>query len=178
MIYEFNQIKPQIDPSVFIAPDAVVIGDVHIGKNSSIWFQTIIRGDVHSIRIGENCNIQDMSLIHVTKDKFSTQIGNHVSIGHRVTLHGCTLQDNSFVGIGATVMDGAIVEEFGFVAAGALVTPGKIVPSGMMAMGAPAKIVREITPQEREMILRTSQNYSQYKEMYKSTVSFKPIEIL
>jgi carbonic anhydrase/acetyltransferase-like protein (isoleucine patch superfamily) len=88
------------------------------------------------------------------------------------------LQDNSFVGIGATVMDGAIVEEFGFVAAGALVTPGKIVPSGMMAMGAPAKIVREITPQEREMILRTSQNYSQYKEMYKSTVSFKPIEIL
>ncbi|MCB1177477.1 MAG: gamma carbonic anhydrase family protein [Leptospiraceae bacterium] len=175
MIYEFKGISPKIDSSCFIAPDAVVIGDVSIGKNTSIWFQTIIRGDVHYIRIGENCNIQDMSLIHVSKGTHPVEIGNNVSLGHRVTIHGCTLKDNSFVGIGATVMDGAVVEEFGFVAAGALVTPGKTVPSGMMAMGAPAKIVREITEKEREMIIRTSKNYSGYKDFYLDSNTFKKL---
>ena len=175
MIYEWNKIQPRIGEEVFIAPDAVVIGDVHIGKGTSVWFQTIIRGDVNQIRIGENCNIQDMSLIHVTKDRYGVEIGNNVSLGHRVTLHGCTLKDHAFVGIGATVMDGAVVEEFGFVAAGSLLTPGKIVPSGMMAMGSPAKIVREISEAEREMILRTAQNYVNYKRSYMTEESFRRI---
>lgn len=117
--------KPQIHESVFLAPGSQVVGDVVIGKNSSIWFQTLVRGDVNYIRIGENVNIQDLTVIHVARDVYPVEIGNNVSIGHRATIHGCKLKDNSFVGMCATLMDDVEVGEFAFIGAGALVTPGK-----------------------------------------------------
>lgn len=124
-ILEYMGKRPQIHESVFLAPGSQVIGDVVIGKNSSIWFQTLVRGDVNYIRIGENVNIQDLTIIHVARDVYPVEIGNNVSIGHRATIHGCKLKDNSFVGMCATLMDDVEVGEFAFIGAGALVTPGK-----------------------------------------------------
>jgi len=174
MIYSLEDIKPEFAEGVFIAPSADIIGDVKIKKDSSIWFGCVIRGDVNYIRIGECCNIQDMSMIHVTNGKFPTILGDHVSLGHRVTLHGCILYDYSFIGMGATVMDGCEIGEFAFLAAGSLLTPGKKIPPGMMAMGSPAKVIREITAEEKALILRTSENYKNYKNRYLQD-SFKPV---
>ncbi|WCL50617.1 gamma carbonic anhydrase family protein [Leptospira sp. GIMC2001] len=167
MIYDFLGKTPSISTSAFIAPSAEVIGDVTIGENSSIWFQCLIRGDVNYIKIGDNVNIQDMSLIHVARDVYPVNIGNNVSLGHRVTLHGCTLKDFSFVGMCATVMDDVEIGEYSFVAAGSLVTPGKKFPPGVMIMGSPAKIIRDINEKEREIITRTANNYVKYKDNYK-----------
>ncbi|MCE9501537.1 MAG: gamma carbonic anhydrase family protein [Leptospira sp.] len=173
MIYSFKGITPKIDESVFVAPSAEIIGDVSIGKGSSVWFQCLIRGDVNYIRIGENVNIQDMSLIHVARDQFPVVIGNNVSLGHRVTLHGCILKDNSFVGMGATLMDDVELGEFSFVGAGSLVTPGKKIPPGVLVMGSPAKIIRDINEKEREIITRTAINYQKYKENYLNPDHFR-----
>ena len=173
MIYKFKDISPEIHETAFIAPSAEIIGDVKIGAHSSIWFQCLVRGDVNYIRIGENCNIQDMTLIHVARDEFPVIIVNSVSIGHRVTLHGCILKDNSFVGMSATVMDGVELGEYSFVAAGSLVTPGKKIPPGMMVMGSPAKVIREINDKERLIINRTATNYQKYKENYKNPSVFQ-----
>ncbi len=173
MIYKFKEISPEIHETAFIAPSAEIIGDVKIGAHSSIWFQCLVRGDVNYIRIGENCNIQDMTLIHVARDEFPITIGNNVSIGHRVTLHGCILKDYSFVGMSATVMDGVELGEYSFVAAGSLVTPGKKIPPGMMVMGSPAKVIREINEKERLIINRTAANYQKYKENYKNPSVFQ-----
>jgi len=173
VIYKFKEIYPEIHETVFIAPSSDIIGDVKIGANSSIWFLCLVRGDVNYIRIGENCNIQDMSLIHVARDEFPVIIGNNVSIGHRVTLHGCILKDYSFVGMSATVMDGVELGEYSFVAAGSLVTPGKKIPPGMMVMGSPAKVIREINEKERMIINRTATNYQKYKENYKNPSVFQ-----
>ncbi|MCB1159392.1 MAG: gamma carbonic anhydrase family protein [Leptospiraceae bacterium] len=175
MIYTYKGIQPKIADSAFIAPSSEIIGDVEIGEQTSIWFQTLLRGDVNYIRVGNFCNIQDMSLVHVSKGTFPTIIGNHVSIGHRATIHGCVLKDFSFVGMGATVMDDVEIGEYSFVAAGALVTPGKKFPSGVMIMGSPAKIVRDITDKERNMILGTAKNYSEYGAIYKNSGEFYPV---
>jgi carbonic anhydrase/acetyltransferase-like protein (isoleucine patch superfamily) len=173
MIYELNGIQPSIDSSAFVAPNADVIGDVVIGKHTSIWFQTVIRGDVHSIRIGDYCNIQDMTLVHVTGGKFPTVIGNYVSIGHQATIHACTLKDHSFIGMRAILLDDVEIGEYSFVAAGSLLTPGKKFPAGVMIMGSPAKIVRDITQEDKEMMDRISNNYSTYKDKYKDISNFK-----
>lgn len=175
MIYKFNNITPKISESAMIAPSAEIIGDVVIGENTSIWFQTLIRGDVNYIRIGDNCNIQDMCLIHVARDLFPVEIGNNVSLGHRVTIHGAKLKDFSFVGMGATLMDDVELGEYAFVGAGSLVTPGKKIPAGMLVMGSPAKIIREINEKEKEIIDRTARNYQKYKENYKNPEMFSPI---
>ncbi len=173
MIYKFKESTPEIHETAFIAPSSDIIGDVKIGAHSSIWFQCLVRGDVNYIRIGENCNIQDMTLIHVARDEFPVTIGNNVSIGHRVTLHGCILKDYSFVGMSSTVMDGVELGEYSFVAAGSLVTPGKKIPPGMMVMGSPAKVIREINEKERMIINRTATNYQKYKENYKNPSVFQ-----
>lgn len=159
MPYALGEKKPTIDPSAYMAPGSVVIGDVHIGADSSIWYGTVVRGDVERIQIGHSTNIQDNSVVHVTGGKFATVIGDRVTIGHRVIIHGATLMDDAFIGMGAMVMDGASVEPFGFVAAGALVPPGFIVKSGWLALGSPARLVREIKSEEREMMVRTWQGY-------------------
>ncbi|MBE7411532.1 MAG: gamma carbonic anhydrase family protein [Leptospiraceae bacterium] len=166
MIYEFQSIKPNIHETAFIAPSADIIGNVTIGKNSSIWFQTLVRGDVNYITIGENVNIQDMSVVHVARDKFPTIIGDNVSIGHRAIVHGCVLQKFSFVGMGAMLMDGVELGEYSFIAAGTLIPPGKKIPPGVLVMGSPGKIIRDITDEDREIITRTASNYSRYKDNY------------
>ncbi len=159
MLYSLGEKTPQIAASAWIAPGADVLGDVTLGVESSVWYGCVVRGDVHSIRIGAQTNIQDLSVVHVTGGKFATSIGDRITIGHRVLIHGATLMDDSFIGMGATLLDNATVEPFGFVAAGALVPPGFTVKSGWLALGSPAKLVREIKDEEREMMIRTWKNY-------------------
>ncbi len=176
MIYRLGNLTPQIAMDVFIAPDAQVIGNVSIGAGSGVWFGCVLRGDVHSITIGENCNIQDMSLLHVTGGKYPLTMGNNCTLGHRVTLHGCTLKDFAFIGIGSTVLDGCEIGEFAFLAAGSLLPPGKSIPPRMMAMGSPVKVIREITPQEEELIRSTAEKYRLRREEYRNPENFVPIK--
>jgi len=139
---------PRIDAGAFVAPGATVIGDVDIGPEASIWFGCVVRGDVHEIRIGARTNIQDGSIVHVTRNKFGTYIGDDVLIGHQAVIHACTLESGCFVGMRATVMDGVVVEPGAMVAAGALITPGKRVPAGELWGGSPAKKLRDLKPDE------------------------------
>ncbi len=171
-LYSWNQHKPQLSKKVWIAPDAQIIGQVSIGEHSSIWFGCIVRGDVEAISIGKNTNIQDFSLLHVTKGKFSLQIGDNCTLGHRVTAHGCVLKNYSFVGIGATILDGCELGEFSLLAAGSLLAPGKKIPPRMLAMGVPAKIVREISPEEEKLIITTSEHYRHLKDNYHQQPQF------
>ncbi|MBM3601619.1 MAG: gamma carbonic anhydrase family protein [Alphaproteobacteria bacterium] len=160
LIRSFRNHVPIIAPNAFVAPGAVVIGDVEIGAGSSVWYGVIIRGDVNVVRIGERSNIQDGSVIHVSSRKQGTFIGNDVSIGHMALIHACTLQDGCFVGMKACVMDEAVVETGAMVAAGALVTPGKRVKSGELWAGAPARMVRLVSDEERQETARIATLYA------------------
>lgn len=156
---------PRIHESVFLAPGVKVIGDVEIGADSSVWYNTVIRGDVHYIKIGEMTNIQDCSMLHVTNGRFPLNIGNKVTIGHSVKLHGCTLMDLCLVGIGAIVLDGAVVEERSIVAAGAVVRPKFVVPSGKLIAGVPGKIIRDLSEEELKEFDRSALRYKKYTEL-------------
>lgn len=173
MVYSLGDKVPQIDKTVYIAPGAHVIGDVHIGAYSSVWFNTVIRGDVHFIRIGRYCNIQDNSVIHVTTDKFATVLENYVTIAHNAVVHGAHLHDYAFVGISATVMDNVTIHPYGFVAAGSLVPPNFEVPSKTLVAGVPAKIIRPLRSQEIDMIHTVSKSYSEHGQNYPQQL--KPI---
>ena len=142
-------ILPIIADDAFIAPTATVIGDVVIGAGTSVWFNCVIRGDVHQIRIGERTNIQDGTIVHVTGGKLGTHIGSDITIGHGAILHACTLEDGCFVGMGAILLDGVVVESGGMVAAGAVVTPGKRVKAGDLWGGNPARPMRALSEQDR-----------------------------
>jgi len=139
---------PRLDPTCWVAPGCVVIGDVGIGADSSIWYGTVVRGDVHRIRIGRRSNVQDGSTIHVTRDRHPVTIGDEVTIGHRAVVHGCTVGDGSLIGIGAVVLDGAEIGEDALVGAGATVTPGSVIESGLLAVGTPARSVRRLADDE------------------------------
>jgi len=167
MIQGFQGNFPQIHPTAWVAPSSDVIGRVSIGEDSSIWFQCVLRGDVNTISIGKQVNIQDGTLVHVARDLYPVEIGDGVSIGHKATIHGCRLKNHSFVGMGAMLMDDVELGEWSFVAAGTLVPPGKKIPSGVLVMGSPGKVIRDITEKEREIITRTSANYAKYKENYR-----------
>ncbi len=166
-IITYNGITPTIDPTVFIADGVHIIGDVEIGKNSSVWYNTVIRGDVNYIRIGERTNIQDNTVVHVTNKKFPTHIGSNVTIGHSAVIHACTINDYSLIGMGAVVLDDANVGPFALVAAGAVVTMGMVIPEGMLAAGVPAKIVRTLTDDERKFLIKSAQNYIDYVATYR-----------
>ena len=140
---------PRLAPGVFIAPDAAVIGRVSIGAESSVWFGTIIRGDVHWIEIGARVNVQDRSVIHVTTDTWPTILEDDVTVGHSVTLNGCTLRRGCLVGIGAVVLDQAEIGEGALIGAGSLVTPGTVIPPHTLALGSPCKVKRDLTAAER-----------------------------
>ena len=167
LILPYRNARPRIAADVFVAPSAAVIGDVEIGAGSGIWFGVVIRGDVQEIRIGAGTNIQDGTVVHVTKRGLGTYIGDDVTIGHATVLHACTLEDGCFVGMSTTVMDGAVVESGAMVAAGALVTPGKRVPSGELWGGAPARRMRDLTPEEKEMIAWTAPHYAELAAEYR-----------
>ena len=164
----FKNKVPIIKPDCFIAPNSTIIGDVEIGSQSSVWFGTVIRGDVFHIRIGCNTNIQDNSVIHVTTNKYSTTIGHDVTIGHSVTLHGCSIENNTLIGIGSIVMDQSIIEEWSIVAAGSVLKPGTRVPSGKLWGGTPAKEIRDLNEIERKWIKELSENYIKLSKDYLS----------
>ena len=166
LILPYGDIAPAIDSSAFIAPGATVIGDAEIGPESSIWYNVVIRGDVHEIRIGAGTNIQDGSVVHVTSGKFGAYIGDGITIGHMATIHACTLQDRCFIGMSATVMDGAVVEDRAMVAASALVTPGKIVKSGELWAGAPAKCIRRLSDADLEDMSKNAPHYVALAKTY------------
>jgi carbonic anhydrase/acetyltransferase-like protein (isoleucine patch superfamily) len=155
----FQGVTPRLHPSVFVADGAQVIGDVEIGEDSSVWYNTVLRGDVNPIRVGGRTNIQDLTMLHVHKDRFPCTVGDDVTVGHHVVLHGCAIGNRVLVGIGAVVLDGVIVEEDSFIAAGTLLTPGTVVPPGSMVMGAPGKVKRALTSEEREGLLASAAGY-------------------
>jgi len=161
-------IYPEIPASCFIAPNATVVGDVVMGNDCSIWFNTVVRGDVNSIRIGDKVNIQDGACIHCTYQKTQTIIGNNVSIGHNAIVHGCTVADNVLIGMGAIVMDNAVIGENSIIAAGAVVLEGTIVDAGSIFAGVPAKKVKEISPELlKGEVERIANNYLMYSSWFK-----------
>lgn len=166
-IAPYKDTHPQIDASVFIAPSADIIGDVHIGSESGIWYGCVVRGDVEKVRIGARTNIQDGTIIHVSRHHGPTIIGDGVTVGHKALLHACTLQDGCFVGMGATVMDYAVVETGAMVGAGALLTPNKVVKSGQLWLGSPARYARDLTDKEKEAIAISEHNYVQLAAEYR-----------
>ncbi len=150
---------PAVPSSVFVAPTAVILGDVVMGEESSVWFQSVVRGDVGPIRIGARTNVQDLSMLHCTRRKFFLTIGDDVTIGHRVTLHGCTLGSRILVGMGAIIMDGATIEDDCIIGAGALVTQGTHIPKGSLAVGSPARVARALKPEELAFLKVSANNY-------------------
>jgi len=166
MIYTYKNFTPKVPKSVFVAPNAAVIGDVEIGEDSSIWFNSVIRGDVNQIRIGARTNIQDGSVLHVTYQKWALEIGDNVTVGHGAILHGCTISSNCLIGMGARVLDGAQVGEFSLVAAGSLVLQGDKVPSNSLVAGVPAIVKRTLTPEEIEQIKASAERYVKYKDIF------------
>jgi carbonic anhydrase/acetyltransferase-like protein (isoleucine patch superfamily) len=159
---------PQIHPTAWIAPTAVVVGDVVIGKDSSIWFHCVVRGDVNYIRIGNGSNVQDGSVLHVTTAKYPLTIGNNVTIGHSVMAHGCVIEDDCLIGMRAVLLDGVVVGEGSLIGAGALITPGTVIPPRSLVMGFPAKVVRELSLEEVEENNRIAPHYCNLAREYKS----------
>ncbi|MBP9792203.1 MAG: gamma carbonic anhydrase family protein [Rickettsiales bacterium] len=167
-IFAYLNTKPQIHKDTFIAPTASIIGNVSIGKNCSVWFNCVIRGDVEQITIDNYTNIQDGTVIHVTRNGSPTKIGSYVTVGHKALIHACTIEDLSFIGMGSIIMDKAIIEEGGWVAAGALITPGKVVRKNEIWAGNPAKLLRHTTKQEQEYIKISAQNYANHIQEYQN----------
>lgn len=161
---------PEIHDSVFLAEGVRIIGDVTIGDKSSIWYNAVIRGDVHFVSIGEYTNIQDGSILHVTHDTCPLIIGSYVTVGHGAILHGCTVKDNALVGMGSIILDKAVIEENSFVAAGALVTPGFVVPSGKLVAGSPARVMRDLRPNELADLKESALRYADYAEKSKKSM--------
>ena len=157
-VYELEGVAPQIAESAWIADSAQVMGDVQLGADASVWFGTVVRGDTAHITIGEGTNVQDASVLHADEGMPLT-IGRHVTVGHQVMLHGCTIGDESLIGIGAIVLNGAKIGKICLVGAGALVTEGKEFPDGSMIIGSPARVVRQLTPEQIEGLRRSAQHY-------------------
>jgi gamma-carbonic anhydrase len=171
-ILSFKDKTPKISEDCFIAENSTVIGDVEINSHSSVWFGTVIRGDVFHIRIGQNTNIQDNSVVHVTANRFTTLIGNNVTVGHSVTLHGCVVNDNVLIGIGSIVMDQCRIGEWSILAAGSVVKPGTNIPSGKLWGGIPSKEIRDINDKEKEWIKELSNNYVRLSKDYLESRNF------
>lgn len=171
-IFPYKGLIPKLDDTVFLASGVKIIGDVTIGKNSSVWYNCVIRGDVHYVKIGEDTNIQDLSMLHVTNNRFPLNIGNKVTIGHSVKLHGCTINDLSLIGIGAIVLDGAIVEERALVAAGTVIKPGFVVPSGKMVAGVPGKIIRDLSQAELNDFEASAERYKKYTQITLDSLNY------
>ena len=171
LILPFGEAIPAVADDVFIAHGATVIGDVEVGGGCSIWYGSTLRGDVNKIRVGSGTNIQDGTVVHVTRRTHGTFIGSGCTIGHGAIIHGCTLEDGAYVGMGATVMDGAVVEGGAMIAAGALVTPGKRVPTGELWSGSPARLMRELRSDELEYIKDAAEHYARLGQTYRAQMS-------
>lgn len=159
-------VRPKIARSAYVAMNATVIGDVEIGEESTIWFGTVVRGDVFPIRIGARTNIQDNSVVHVTTGRHATWVGDGVTIGHRAIIHGCTIEDGALIGMGAIVMDRAVVGRGALIGAGAIVTEGTVIPPGMLALGAPARPRRPLTAEEVAQLEAAASGYAELGRAY------------
>jgi carbonic anhydrase/acetyltransferase-like protein (isoleucine patch superfamily) len=166
MILKFKEFYPQINPSAWIAPSADLIGNITIGEDSSVWFGCVIRSDVNEVRIGKKTNIQDLSCIH-TDTNTKTIIGDNVTIGHKVMLHGCTIEDNCLIGMSATILDDAVIGEGSIVGANSLVTSGKVFPPRSLIMGSPAKVVKELNQDDVDNLIKHAAHYVEYKNDYR-----------
>jgi carbonic anhydrase/acetyltransferase-like protein (isoleucine patch superfamily) len=166
MIRPFNGKQPTIHETAFIADDARIIGDVEIGEDASVWFGSVVRGDVNYIRIGARTNIQDMTMIHVSSRTHATVLEDEITVGHRVTLHGCHVESGCLIGIGAILMDGVRVGAQSLVGAGSLLTPGTQIPPRVLVLGSPARVKRELTDDELAYLDRSWRNYVELKQHY------------
>jgi gamma-carbonic anhydrase len=167
LLREVRGFTPKFGENCFLAENATVVGEVIMGKNCTVWFNAVVRGDVHSITIGDNTNIQDGAVIHCTYQRAKTVIGNNVSIAHNAVVHGCTIHDNVLIGIGAIILDDAVIESNSVIAAGAVVLPGTRVEANSVYGGVPAKKMKEISAEMRAVIERTAKNYPMYAEWFK-----------
>jgi carbonic anhydrase/acetyltransferase-like protein (isoleucine patch superfamily) len=166
MLRAFRSVFPSIDPTAYVDISAQIIGDVHLGAESSVWMNVVIRGDVNHIRIGARTNIQDLTLVHVMRETHPTVIGDEVTIGHSAVVHGCTIEARCLIGMGATLLNGCRIGSGSIVAAGALVPEGMVVPPGSMVMGIPAKVKRPLTDAEDASIKWYADNYVRYRLDY------------
>jgi carbonic anhydrase/acetyltransferase-like protein (isoleucine patch superfamily) len=167
-IYALDGVTPKVAPDAFIAPTAAVIGDVEIGSETGVWFHCLVRGDMNFIRIGARTNIQDGAIIHVDSGEYSTTIGDDVTVGHNAVIHACTLKNRAFVGISATVLDGAVIEEGGMLGAAGLLTPGKVIGRNELWVGSPAKLLRVMTDEERKKFDRNAVVYRELAAQFRA----------
>lgn len=158
MIKAFRGVEPQIHETAFVAENATVIGKVTLEANANIWYGAVLRGDDNHIYVGENTNIQDNAVVHISK-AYPTRIGKNVTVGHSAIVHACTVGDNTLIGMGAIILDGAEIGSETIIGAGSLVPPGKVIPSGVLAVGSPAKVVRELTQEEKEGLFNSAKGY-------------------
>lgn len=173
-VYEFDGVRPTLSESVFVAPNATVLGDVHVGPSSSLWFGAVVRGDVFPIRIGARTNIQDNSVVHVTGGKSKTTVGDDVTVGHMVLLHGCTIGDRCLIGMGTVVLDDVVVGNECFIGAGSLLPPRMIVPPRSFVLGRPAKVVRPLRDVELVSIRESSVHYVEYSRKFRASLRLVP----
>jgi len=167
MIYPFNGKTPEIDSSVYIADFVTISGDVTIGPESTVWFNTVIRGDVNKTIIGNKVNIQDLCCLHQSP-AYPLILEDEVTVGHQVTLHSCTVKQGALIGMGSIVLDGAVIGEGAFIGAGSLVPPGKVIPPGVLALGRPAKVVRDLNDEDRKDMERIVREYAEKGQIYKA----------
>ena len=167
VILPVKEVYPKWGDDCFIAPNATIVGDVVMGSNCSVWFNAVVRGDVNAITIGNETNIQDGAVIHATYLKASTHIGNRVSVGHNAIVHGCIVKDNVLIGMGAIVMDHALIEEFCIIAAGSVVLEHTVCETGFLYAGTPAKKIKPITDEQRALLLKLPDNYIMYADWFK-----------
>ena len=166
MIIPFEGKYPKVDPTAFVADNAMIIGDVEIGARANIWFQSIVRGDGNAIRIGSNCNVQDACVLHIEKELHPLILEEDVVLGHRVVVHGCKIGRGALIGIGAIVLNGAEIGEESIIGAGSVVPPMSVIPARTLALGTPAKPVRPLDESDLSMIRQTLQNYQDLKAIY------------
>jgi carbonic anhydrase/acetyltransferase-like protein (isoleucine patch superfamily) len=166
MILPYNGRRPQIPASAYVAESADLIGDVTLGEHASVWFRAVLRGDVHLIRVGARSNVQDGSVLHGMKDRYAVIVGDEVTVGHNVTLHGCTIENLCLIGMGSIILNNARVGEGSIIAAGSLVTEGTVVPPRSLFLGRPAKLVRALADDDLALIRRYAANYVGYKDAY------------
>lgn len=171
MIHALGERTPSIHPDAFVHPDATVIGSATVGRLSSIWPGTVLRADMGSIAIGEESSVQDGTIAHLTEGLSTTRVGDRCTVGHRVILHGCTVEDDCLVGMGAILLDNVVVGCGSLIAAGALVTAGTIIPPGSVVMGAPARVVRSVGDKERAMIALGHRTYVEYARRYRTELA-------
>ena len=167
-IFELNGVRPKMGADVFIAPNATVIGDVELGDEASVWFNVVIRGDVFPIRFGARTNIQDGSVVHVTGGFAATTVGDDVTIGHMVLLHGCTVGSRALIGMGSILLDGSSVGDDAILGAGSLLPPRAVIPPRTLAIGRPAKVIRQLTDQDLAMVKEAGSLYVQYARTFRS----------